>query len=104
MPENNVERGAKVVRDLAVLIDNRSVAVLFLALLLGNVIQTTLLVRAAFSSRDRETELLKVVVEEVRRQAPGIVKEEVAPLKQQVSTTLTKTDSILLKADSIITR
>lgn len=68
-------------------------------------------IKFLIDSRDRELDLMMLVVEEVRKQAPGIVKEEVQPLKEQVvniitktDTTLNKTDSLLFKVDSLIKR
>ena len=78
----------------------RIISVLAIALLFS----ISFSIKLLLDSRDRELDLMRKVVKEVRKQAPQIIYQEVQPLKEQVSKVITKTDTTLSKTDSLLTK
>ena len=61
-------------------------------------------IKLLLDSRDREIDLMERVVEEVRKQVPVAVQDEVQPIKEQVGKIITKTDTTLNKTDSLLNK
>lgn len=108
-PFKDLEVGGKAVEQLDAGLKKgpiiRIISILSVALLVSVIFN----IRFLIESRERELDLMERVVEEVRRTAPGLIRDEVAPIKQQVNQTIIKmdstiirTDSLLIKADSLI--
>lgn len=99
-----IDRSRKAMKSLMDLLTNGPAVAILAFFMITSIVSITLYISSLKDSRTREGDMYKMIIEEVRRQVPTEVEDQVSPIREKVTNTINKTDSAIVKTNDLLNK